>query len=837
MALTTPPILDVAEMRAAEARAIASGTAARTLMERAGAAAAEAILRFDAPRAATILCGPGGNGGDGYVVARHLRAAGVAVTVAADGAPRSEPAAAAAHDWDGPIVPLAEALAGGALVDAVFGIGMSRPLDAALAHTLGYLAEVAQLRVALDVPSGVGTDDGAGLGCPFVADLTIAFGAYKPAHFLHPAAARCGRIVVADIGLSDIESALVLNTAPRLPGFGPEAHKYARGAVFVVGGPSGHGGAARLAAHAALRAGAGLVTIGVPAAALVENAARLDAVMLRVVDDAAGLAVLLDDRRAAAFLLGPGLGHDDRARGLLEAALASGRPLVLDADVFTLFAGDAAGLARRISGPVVLTPHEGEFARTFSTLPGSKVDRAPRRRRAGRGRVRAQGSRHRHRSARRTRPHQRPRLGRARHRRIGRRAGRDRRRAARAGARRVRGRLCRRVAARRPRAARRCRADRRRPAGADPGRTARPVSEAPTIDADLIVRIGGRGDGVTGDGRFVPFGVPGDRLGADGMLVPGPDHLVPPCRHYPECGGCQLQHVSDPAYERWAVDRIVSALAGIPIGRMEPVHLSPPRSRRRASLRAVKRGGQLTIGFNAEASHRIVDLHECHVLRPELFALVAPLRRLLGGVLGDGRAAGVTLTLTDAGIDVLLAGIEATTLKQIERLTAFADAQALARLAVDNEDGLTVISERAQPTLRFAGVPVALPPAAFLQATADGEAALVAAVLAATSGAPRIADLFSGLGTFALPLAVRGARVLAADAAGTAVTAPAPGGTRRRAQVDHRAPRPVPQPDGRPRARPLRRRGYRSAPRRSRCTDCRAGRVEGAAGGRGVVQP
>ncbi|QXQ07703.1 methyltransferase [Sphingosinicellaceae bacterium] len=296
-------------------------------------------------------------------------------------------------------------------------------------------------------------------------------------------------------------------------------------------------------------------------------------------------------------------------------------------------------------------------------------------------------------------------------------------------------------------------------------------SLAPTVDSDLIVRIGGRGDGVTGDGRFVPFGVPGDRIGDDGMLVPGPDHLAPPCRHYPECGGCQLQHVSDPAYERWAIDRIVSALAGIPIGHIEPIHLSPPRSRRRASLRAVKRGGQLTLGFNAEASHRIVDLHECHVLRPELFALVAPLRRLLGGILGDGRAAGVTLTLTDAGIDVLLAGIEATTLKQIERLTAFADAQALARLAVDNEDGLTIISERAQPTLRFAGVPVALPPAAFLQATADGEAALVAAVLAATIGAPRIADLFCGLGTFALPLAVRGARVLAADAAGTAVAA------------------------------------------------------------------
>lgn len=285
-----------------------------------------------------------------------------------------------------------------------------------------------------------------------------------------------------------------------------------------------------------------------------------------------------------------------------------------------------------------------------------------------------------------------------------------------------------------------------------------------------IIRIGARGDGVTADGRFVPFGVPGDRLDGD-TLIPGPDHQVPPCRHFPECGGCQLQHVADPAYARWAVERIEGALAGIPIGRIEAVHLSPPRSRRRASLRAVKRGGQLTLGFNAEASHRIVDIHECHVLRPELFALVAPLRRLLSGILGDGRAAGVTLTLTDAGIDVLLAGIEAATLKQIERLTDFAGAERLARLSVDNEDGLSTVAELSQPVLTFGGVRVALPAGAFLQATADGEAALVAAVLDATAGAQRVADLFCGLGTFALPLVARGARVLAADAAGVAIAA------------------------------------------------------------------
>ena len=285
-----------------------------------------------------------------------------------------------------------------------------------------------------------------------------------------------------------------------------------------------------------------------------------------------------------------------------------------------------------------------------------------------------------------------------------------------------------------------------------------------------IVRIGARGDGVTADGRFVPFGVPGDRLDGD-TLIPGLDHRVPPCRHFPECGGCQLQHVADPAYVRWAEERIRAALHGIAIGALEPVHLSPPRSRRRAALRAVKRGGRLMLGFHAEATHHVVDMHECHVLRPELFALVAPLRRLLGGIVADGRAAGVTLTMTDSGVDLLIAGIAAARLDEIERLTGFAAGQGLARLAIENEDGLITLFERAVPTVRMGGVDVALPPAAFLQATADGEAALVAAVRAACSGARRIADLFCGLGTFALPLVAAGARVLAVDAAGPAVAA------------------------------------------------------------------
>lgn len=287
-----------------------------------------------------------------------------------------------------------------------------------------------------------------------------------------------------------------------------------------------------------------------------------------------------------------------------------------------------------------------------------------------------------------------------------------------------------------------------------------------------VIRIGARGDGVTADGRFVPFGVPGDTLSDDGTLVHGPDHQDPPCRHFPDCGGCQLQHVADPAYADWAVARIVHALsgAGVTPAEVMPVHLSSPRSRRRASLRGVKRGGQLVLGFNAEASHRIVDIRECHVLLPGLFALVAPLRGLLSAALRDGQGAGVTLTMTTTGIDLLLSNVAATKLGDIERLTAFADAHDLARLSVENEGGVEIIAERRTPLVRLGGVDVALPPAAFLQATEDGEAALVAAVLEATRGARKVADLFSGLGTFALPLS-NTARVLAADAAGPAMVA------------------------------------------------------------------
>ncbi|GGE04898.1 RNA methyltransferase [Polymorphobacter glacialis] len=294
-------------------------------------------------------------------------------------------------------------------------------------------------------------------------------------------------------------------------------------------------------------------------------------------------------------------------------------------------------------------------------------------------------------------------------------------------------------------------------------------------EAVSIVRLAARGDGVTADGRFVLGAAVGDlvRFDAAGPVIePGPGHVVPPCRHYPECGGCQLQHVTDDAYCSFVVDRILGALAhvGITPENVAPVSLSPPKSRRRASLRAVKRGGKLTLGFNADSSHRIIDVQQCEVLAPELFALVSPLRALLGKAVAEGQGAGVTLTMSDTGVDVLLANVAAETLKQIERLTDFATAHDLAQLSIEGAHGVETVAMPRIPMLAMGGVPVALPPAPFLQATREGEAALVAAVLAAVGGASRVADLFCGLGTFALPLSVR-AKVVAVDAAGPAVEA------------------------------------------------------------------
>jgi 23S rRNA (uracil1939-C5)-methyltransferase len=287
--------------------------------------------------------------------------------------------------------------------------------------------------------------------------------------------------------------------------------------------------------------------------------------------------------------------------------------------------------------------------------------------------------------------------------------------------------------------------------------------------SELIVRIAARGEGVTASGRHVAFGVPGDLLDESGVLTPGPGHQPPPCRHFPECGGCQLQHVSDAAYRDYLRDRIVGALAqhGLQAEVREP-YLSPPRTRRRATLRALKLGKGVALGFNGAKSNQIVDMRECHVLAPELFALVVPLRGLLATMLRPKRIAEVQLTLVDQGVDMALSGVEADGLAAAEALTEFCETNRLARLTVDEGLGPETRYEPVPATVTLSGLAVPFPPGAFLQATRDGEAALVTGVSEAAGKAGMVADLFAGLGTFAL--AIDG-RVYAAEASRDAVLA------------------------------------------------------------------
>lgn len=285
-------------------------------------------------------------------------------------------------------------------------------------------------------------------------------------------------------------------------------------------------------------------------------------------------------------------------------------------------------------------------------------------------------------------------------------------------------------------------------------------------DVSEIIRLAGRGDGVTADGRHVPLTAPGDHVTDAGVIMPGPHRQAPPCRHFPRCGGCQLQHVDDAAYAGFITDRISGALIaqGLEVPPMAPAHLSPPKTRRRASLRAEKQGKRVVIGFNEGASHRVVDMVECCVLYPELFALIAPLRRLLGTLLRDRRAAGVQMTLTDQGVDLLLEKVTVEGLVADEAVSDFAREQRLARLTLDDGFGPQTRYEPEPATITLGGVAVPLPPGGFLQATADGEAALVAEVLAIVGDAGTLADLFAGLGTFALPLSTI-AKVFAAEGA------------------------------------------------------------------------
>jgi ADP-dependent NAD(P)H-hydrate dehydratase / NAD(P)H-hydrate epimerase len=351
------PILTAAATRAAEEGAIAAGTSVEQLMERAGAALAEAVYRFAGPLRALVLAGPGNNGGDGYVAARHLAERGVEVRVAALAEPKSDPAKWARSQWSGAVEQLSKDTAPEPLIiDALFGTGLKRGLEDAAVQQLFRLCDAAVVKVACDLPSGVETDRGAELSAVSSFDLTVTFGALKPAHRLHPAMHRCGRIVLADIGIDAATRSREISV-PRLPPLDPGGYKYTRGMVHCVGGAMV--GAVALGATAAYHAGAGYVRIG--AEAYVPN------VPAAVVQ---GQKSGLHDKHIGALLVGPGLGKQGRA--LLEEALSAGRPLVLDGDVFGLL-----DRPERLHGlDAILTPHEGEFNELFGSLEGSKPERA-----------------------------------------------------------------------------------------------------------------------------------------------------------------------------------------------------------------------------------------------------------------------------------------------------------------------------------------------------------------------------------------------------------------------------------------------------------------------------
>ena len=389
-----PPfiLLTAAETREVEARAIAGGLSAKAMMEAAGEAAASFILRTMSPCPAAVLCGPGNNGGDGFVVARKLKEAGWPVRLALLGARASlkGDAALMASFFDGAAEPLAPGVLDGAgvIVDALFGTGLARPVDGAAKAMIEAANAHAAPAIAIDIPSGVDADAGAVLGAAIEAAATITYITRKPGHLLFPGRALCGAVEVAGIGVEAQHVAaqrpMTFENHPALfaaqwPRLDWRTHKYRRGAAAVVSGPRWRTGAARLAATAALRAGAGLVTMLSPADAADENAAHLTAVMIREADDAAAIAAALADPRFTAALIGPGAGVSDETRARTLAILSSGAGAILDADALTSFEGEPEALFARLRRDDVLTPHAGEFARLFpaeAAAPGGRLSAA-----------------------------------------------------------------------------------------------------------------------------------------------------------------------------------------------------------------------------------------------------------------------------------------------------------------------------------------------------------------------------------------------------------------------------------------------------------------------------
>lgn len=387
-------LLTTEQMGRADRAAVERGVPGAELMAAAGLAVARCVERRWAPCRTLVLCGPGNNGGDGFVAARLLAAAGWPVRLLLLGDRDALRGDAAHHAalWEGAVEPLSEAAGRAAVedwadlaIDALFGAGLSRTLEGPAAAVVEALNRKALPSVAVDVPSGLSGDSGRPLGALCLrATATVTFFRKKPGHLLLPGRQLCGDLELAQIGvpaavLEEIAPSVWENAPPlwrdRLRWRDPASHKYDFGHLLIAGGRV-MTGAARLAARAALRCGAGLVSLAAPEAARGTYQQRLDSLIVLPADTPEAYAALLEDRRKSALLLGPGLGTDPAARLQVEAALASGRATLLDADALTCFAGAPQDLAARRKGPLVVTPHEGEFARLFGERGGDKLQRA-----------------------------------------------------------------------------------------------------------------------------------------------------------------------------------------------------------------------------------------------------------------------------------------------------------------------------------------------------------------------------------------------------------------------------------------------------------------------------
>ena len=378
-------LLTVAEMYAADKAAMAGGVSGEALMEAAGIGVADAALALGSPRPVAVLCGPGNNGGDGFVAARHLKAAGWPVRLAllGDRAALKGDAKVNAERWDGAVEPLSPAVLEGAavVVDALFGAGLARAIDGVARDTLAAIGD--RHCIAVDVPSGVHGDSGEILGMAPRAHTTVTFFRRKPGHVLLPGRIHCGAVRVIDIGIpAGVLDAIRPQQAANAPTLWAAAfpwptldqHKYSRGHAVISGGPQ-MTGAARLAARAAQRIGAGMVSVAAPADNVVVYKVALEGVIVHGIRDTASYAELIEDPRVTACLIGPGNGITPMTREQTLAALRAKKPVVLDADALTVFEETRDLLFSAIEGPCLLTPHEGEFRRLFDAA-GDKLSRA-----------------------------------------------------------------------------------------------------------------------------------------------------------------------------------------------------------------------------------------------------------------------------------------------------------------------------------------------------------------------------------------------------------------------------------------------------------------------------